>query len=103
MGCSNSLWNTGDLGELPRHSSSLDQMVKAVMILEADASLRWSYIRTSSTASVVPYRHDEYPRFIAGAWPFYSSAISMSIAFLLFCSLWVMLGEGDRKGKKKAE
>ncbi|ORY22691.1 dolichyl-diphosphooligosaccharide--protein glycosyltransferase 48 kda subunit precursor [Naematelia encephala] len=63
----------------------------------------WSYIRTSSTASVVPFRHDEYPRFIRGAWPFYSSTISVSVAFLLFCGLWVMLGEGRSKGKKKAE
>ena len=63
----------------------------------------WSYIRSSSTASVMPFRHDEYPRFIQGAWPFYSSAISMSVAFLLFCALWISLGEGDRKGKKKAE
>ena len=63
----------------------------------------WSYISTSDTASVMPYRHDEYPRFILGAWPFYSSAISMSVAFLLFCGLWVVIGEGDRKGKKKAE
>ncbi|ORX35326.1 putative dolichyl-diphosphooligosaccharide--protein glycosyltransferase 48 kDa subunit precursor [Kockovaella imperatae] len=63
----------------------------------------YSYISTSDTASVVPFRHDEYPRFILGAWPFYSSAISMSAAFLLFCGLWVAVGEGDRKGKKKAE
>jgi hypothetical protein len=23
-------------------------------------------------ASVVPLRHDEYPRFVQGAWPFYT-------------------------------
>lgn len=60
-------------------------------------------MRSSTTASVVPFRHDEYPRFIGGAWPFYTAAISMSFAFLLFCGLWVAIGEGDRKGKKKAE
>jgi hypothetical protein len=29
----------------------------------------------------------------------------MSVGFLLFCGIWVGLGEGsvDRKGKKKAE
>ncbi|OXG16308.1 oligosaccharyltransferase complex subunit beta [Cryptococcus neoformans Ze90-1] len=65
----------------------------------------WSYIRTSSTASVVPLRHDEYPRFITGAWPYYIAAISTSVTFLAFVAIWLSLGEGDRdrKGKKKAE
>ncbi|OCF73538.1 oligosaccharyltransferase complex subunit beta [Kwoniella mangroviensis CBS 8886] len=65
----------------------------------------WSYIRSSQTASVVPLRHDEYPRFIVGAWPYYIAACSTSLTFLAFCALWVSLGEGDkdRKGKKKAE
>ncbi|WWC58336.1 uncharacterized protein I303_100876 [Kwoniella dejecticola CBS 10117] len=65
----------------------------------------WSYIRLSTTASVVPLRHDEYPRFIVGAWPYYVGACSTSVTFLIFCALWVSLGEGDRdrKGKKKAE
>ncbi|KAL7420102.1 oligosaccharyl transferase glycoprotein complex, beta subunit [Cryptotrichosporon argae] len=60
----------------------------------------WSYVRTASTASVVPFRHDEYPRFIVGAWPFYASAASASAMFLVFCALWVGLGDS---GKKKAE
>ncbi|WVR03633.1 hypothetical protein IAU60_000627 [Kwoniella sp. DSM 27419] len=65
----------------------------------------WSYIRSSTTASVVPLRHDQYPRFITGAWPYYIAAASTSVTFLLFCALWVSLGEADRnrKGKKKAE
>ncbi|WVQ75896.1 hypothetical protein IAR50_005531 [Cryptococcus sp. DSM 104548] len=65
----------------------------------------WSYIRTSTTASVVPLRHDQYPRFITGAWPYYIAAISTSVTFLAFCAIWVSLGEADTdvKGKKKAE
>ncbi|WWC66748.1 uncharacterized protein I206_100653 [Kwoniella pini CBS 10737] len=65
----------------------------------------WSYIQSSTTASVVPLRHDEYPRFITGAWPYYIGACSTSVTFLIFCALWVSLAEGDkdRKGKKKAE
>ncbi|WRT63892.1 uncharacterized protein IL334_000818 [Kwoniella shivajii] len=65
----------------------------------------WSYIQSSTTASVVPLRHDEYPRFITGAWPYYIGACSTSVTFLIFCALWVSLGETDkdRKGKKKAE
>lgn len=64
---------------------------------------RYSFITTSDTASVVPLRHDEYPRFIVGAYPFYTATISTSAAFLLFCALWLSLGsesgEGEVKGK----
>ena len=76
------------------------------LLLGCDRRLRrsrWSYIRSVSKASVVPLRHDEHPRFIVGAWPFYTAPVSISIAFLLFCGLWVMLAEEDRTGKKKAE
>jgi oligosaccharyltransferase complex subunit beta len=67
------------------------------------ANDRWTYIRSSTKASVVPLRHDQHPRFVSGAWPFYLSTVSISGSFLLFCRLWVALGEGDRKGKRKAE
>ncbi|WVF66102.1 hypothetical protein IAT40_000841 [Kwoniella sp. CBS 6097] len=64
----------------------------------------WTYIRTSTKASVVPLRHDEHPRFITGAWPYYIATISTSITFLIFCGLWVSLAEQDKrkvnKGKK---
>lgn len=64
----------------------------------------WSYITSSDKASVVPLRHDEHPRFIVGAYPFYFGAISTSAAFLLFCAIWVSLAEGDKKDKgAKAE
>lgn len=80
-------------------------LVSGVLITQTDYSDRWSYIRTSSTASVVPLRHDEYPRFITGAWPYYIAAISTSVTFLAFVAIWLSLEEGDRdrKGKKKAE
>lgn len=53
--------------------------------------LRWSYIHSSQTVSVVPFRHDEYPRFIFGAWPFYSGAASTTAAFLVFAAVWLSL------------
>ncbi|CDZ97114.1 Oligosaccharyltransferase, beta subunit [Phaffia rhodozyma] len=49
----------------------------------------WSFVHSSQTVSVVPFRHDEYPRFIQGAWPFYSGALSTVGAFVLFCVLWL--------------
>lgn len=62
----------------------------------------WSYIETGDRASVVPLRHDEHPRWISGAYPFYAGCLSTSAAFLFFAAVWMHLGEGD-KGKKKAE
>ncbi|KAL1411902.1 oligosaccharyl transferase glycoprotein complex, beta subunit [Vanrija albida] len=62
----------------------------------------WTSITTEDKASVVPLRHDEHPRWITGAYPFYTGALSTSAAFLLFVALWASLAEGD-KNKKKAE
>lgn len=77
-------------------------MTQAVLVARLTMQ-RWSYLTHSQRASIVPLRHDQHPRFITGAWPFYTSAVSMSAAFLLFCALWVALGEGEKKGKKKSE
>lgn len=62
----------------------------------------WTFLEASDRASVVPLRHDEHPRWIAGAYPFYAGCLSTSAAFLFFTALWMHLGESD-KGKKKAE
>jgi oligosaccharyltransferase complex subunit beta len=52
---------------------------------------------------VVPLRHDEYPRFIVGAYPFYAATVSTSAAFLVFCAAWLSLGpEGAGAGVKGA-
>jgi oligosaccharyltransferase complex subunit beta len=48
---------------------------------------------------VVPPRHDEYPRFLSVAWPYYTGAISTSVAFILFSALW--LGGDDKDLRKK--
>lgn len=97
MVCSSSPLSTGALGK--------SFLPPPALITQTDLPNRWSYIRTSSTASVVPLRHDEYPRFITGAWPYYIAAISTSVTFLAFVAIWLSLGEvdKDRKGKKKAE
>jgi oligosaccharyltransferase complex subunit beta len=63
----------------------------------------YSFIRTSTTAPVVPFRHDEYPRFITGAWPYYLSTASIVAAFGLFCALWLTTAEDKVRGGKKIE
>lgn len=49
----------------------------------------WATLTDKIVVSVTPPRHDEYPRFIGGAWPYYSGALSVSCATLLFMALWV--------------
>ncbi|RPD59242.1 dolichyl-diphosphooligosaccharide-protein glycosyltransferase [Lentinus tigrinus ALCF2SS1-7] len=58
----------------------------------------WTYLTSSTVVPVVPPRHDEYPRFLSAAWPYYAGAFSTSAAFVLFVALW--LAGDDREPKK---
>ena len=64
--------------------------------------IRYTSLYHSSTVSIVPPRHDEYPRFLSAAWPFYAGAISMSVGFIVF-SIVYLGGEVDRKAKGKSK
>ncbi|KAI0081438.1 dolichyl-diphosphooligosaccharide-protein glycosyltransferase [Panus rudis PR-1116 ss-1] len=64
----------------------------------------WTHLESSTVVPLVPPRHDEYPRFLSAAWPYYVGAISTSVGFFVFSALW--LGGDDKenkKGKSKAE
>jgi hypothetical protein len=101
MECSNSWWIIGDQGEF-----RYGLLNPTTPFLSKTQHNRYTFLQESSTAPVVPFRHDEYPRFITGAWPFYSGALSVTAAFLLFCGLWLFTAEGPvgKAGKgKKAE
>ena len=60
---------------------------------------RMTFLQSSTTVAVVPPRHDEYPRFISAAWPYYIGAMSTSVGFLLFSAMWLG-GEGSGKRGK---
>jgi len=62
----------------------------------------YSNLFYSDTVSVVPRRHDEYPRFISAAWPYYAGAVSTSVGFLVFSVIYLG-GEVDRKVKGKSK
>lgn len=49
----------------------------------------WTHLFSSTTVPVVPPRHDGYPRFISAAWPYYVGAISTSLAFFFFSTIWL--------------
>ena len=44
----------------------------------------WNFLDEKSVISITPLRHDEYPRFVTGAIPYYTSAIGVSLAFIIF-------------------
>lgn len=53
--------------------------------LQVDYSAEgYSSIFSSEKLPVRPFRHDQYDRFLTAAFPYYTSAISMVIGFLVF-------------------
>ncbi|TPX33262.1 dolichyl-diphosphooligosaccharide---protein glycotransferase [Synchytrium microbalum] len=48
-----------------------------------------TWLLASDTVPIRPFRHDEYPRFIAAANPYYVNSFSLMIGFLLVCLLWM--------------
>ncbi|KAL5512057.1 WBP1 [Sanghuangporus vaninii] len=65
----------------------------------------WTFLHSAITVPVIPPRHDQYPRFLSAAWPYYAGAISTSAGFVLFATLWLVGGGVEREVKKgkKAE
>ena len=49
----------------------------------------YSALHVSHQVSVTPYRHDQYERFLWVAYPYYTSALTLMGAFLVFG--WVFL------------
>ncbi|KAK4701161.1 oligosaccharyltransferase complex subunit beta, partial [Phenoliferia sp. Uapishka_3] len=50
----------------------------------------WTWLEEKMVVSVTPPRHDEFDRFITGAWPFYAGAASVSAATLVFATVWTL-------------
>ncbi len=48
-----------------------------------------SFIAHSETVQVRPYRHDQYPRFLTVAFPYYTAAFSMMGSFLVVCAVFL--------------
>jgi len=58
-------------------------------------------VQTTTQVSVRPLRHDQYERFIASAYPYYTSAFSMMFGVFIFSIVFLHYKEEDVK--KKAE
>lgn len=61
----------------------------------------YSYISSKDTVQVRPYRHDQYPRFLVIAYPYYANIFSMMISFVIFSVFF--LYSKDTAVKEKAE
>ncbi|KAF9344036.1 hypothetical protein BGX34_006056, partial [Mortierella sp. NVP85] len=63
----------------------------------------YSYIESVTTVGIHPFRHDQYPRFISQAQPYYTSAASMGVGLLIFSFVYLWGGlETSPKTTKKA-
>ncbi|KAH8915401.1 Dolichyl-diphosphooligosaccharide-protein glycosyltransferase 48kDa subunit [Atractiella rhizophila] len=64
---------------------------------------RWglSDVHDDKKVSVTPLRHNEYPRWIKGAFPWYVGAVSTMGAFLVFSFVW--LTTEDAESQKKVD
>ncbi len=48
-----------------------------------------TYILAEDQVSIRPFRHNEYPRFLTAAYPYYASTGSMVVGFLVFSAVWL--------------
>jgi len=60
----------------------------------------WGYLLSEQLASVRPFRHDEYQRFLPTAYPYYLGAASMIIGFAVFTVVF-LFGSLPQNKKKK--
>ncbi|KAJ3089857.1 hypothetical protein HK102_005314 [Quaeritorhiza haematococci] len=59
-----------------------------------------TWLEAKETVQVRPYRHDQYPRFLTAAYPYYVNTFSMMAAFVLFSIVWLFNKEVPLKDAK---
>ncbi|KAJ1735532.1 oligosaccharyl transferase glycoprotein complex, beta subunit [Coemansia sp. Benny D160-2] len=63
-----------------------------------------SNVDVRDTVGIWPLRHDEYPRFLVVAYPYYVGALVMALGFLALCMAWLWSAEPSRaKGHAKSK
>jgi len=58
-------------------------------------------LATADQISVIPFRHDQYERFISSAYPYYASAFSMMAGVFIFSIVFLHFKEEEIKTKKE--
>ncbi|KAI9487526.1 MAG: Dolichyl-diphosphooligosaccharide--protein glycosyltransferase subunit WBP1 [Benjaminiella poitrasii] len=62
-----------------------------------------SYLLAEDQVSIRPFRHNEYPRFLTAAYPYYASTGSMIVGFLVFSAVWLATWGGNSFNKAKVD
>lgn len=62
----------------------------------------YSYLVEKSIVPVRHFRHDEYPRFLSAAYPYYASSGSMMLGFFVFSVVFLYYKDAEG-GKKKSQ
>ena len=63
----------------------------------------YSHLNIVETTPVRVFRHDEFPRFIPSAYPYYSIVFAVTAGFLLFSIFFLFTKEVEYKNKPKKE
>ncbi|KAK9722394.1 oligosaccharyl transferase glycoprotein complex, beta subunit [Basidiobolus ranarum] len=59
-----------------------------------------SYVVEKDVVPIRPYRHNEYPRFLTVAYPYYASSGSMLVGFIVFSAVWLYNRDAGAPKKK---
>ncbi|KAL1931449.1 hypothetical protein VTP01DRAFT_9591 [Rhizomucor pusillus] len=54
-----------------------------------------TYLLAEDVVAIRPFRHNEYPRFLTAAYPYYASVGSMIVGFLVFSAVWLSTWGGQ--------
>ncbi|KAJ2643646.1 oligosaccharyl transferase glycoprotein complex, beta subunit [Coemansia sp. RSA 1694] len=57
----------------------------------------YSNVDVKDTVGIWPLRHDEYPRFLSAAYPYYIGSLVMAVGFLALCVVWLWSAEPKTK------
>ncbi|TPX66250.1 dolichyl-diphosphooligosaccharide---protein glycotransferase [Spizellomyces sp. 'palustris'] len=92
---------------VPQQSGTLTAHFKlpdhyGVFIFKVDYKRHgYSYIHEAETVQIRPFRHDQYPRFLSPAWPYYVNVFSLMVAFVLFSGVFLWNRDVGSKVKVK--
>ena len=59
----------------------------------------YTYIEDRTTIAIRPFRHNEYPRLLSAAYPYYVGTGSMIMGWLVFVIVWLF--NQDKKRLEK--
>ena len=65
----------------------------------------YSYLLEKDVVPIVPFKHNEYPRFLSAAWPYYLSTWSVILSSIVMIGLWLFVVDrpgGSLKVKKSS-